>query len=206
MRCLSYKICLTKNSPSRYKVLPGHRRICNQTHLICCVHCYGPFVTHSATRIFVPPNRQNRSIRHSTGSNQLATQRIFCTPSSPVHATFTFMAEQTCQNRFFNELTRGLCICNSTSYTENRRKFDNNSATLSVSPRAFSFSGVFSTRRMRHNANHVTVSMFALEIIRLTHKNTSYISITISAECRDKGNILRYKPTTVIYCTLPHNW
>ena len=28
MRCLSYKICLTKNSPSRYEVLPGHRRQC----------------------------------------------------------------------------------------------------------------------------------------------------------------------------------
>ena len=55
-------------------------------------------VTHSATRTFVPPIRQNRSIRHSTGSNQWATRRIFCTPSSPVH---TFMAEKTCQKRFF---------------------------------------------------------------------------------------------------------
>ena len=26
MRCRSYKICPTKNCPSRYEVLPGHRR------------------------------------------------------------------------------------------------------------------------------------------------------------------------------------
>ena len=25
-RCISYKICFTKNRPSRYEVLPGHQR------------------------------------------------------------------------------------------------------------------------------------------------------------------------------------
>ena len=52
----------------------------------------GLFGTQWAIRIFVPPNRQNRSILPPTGWNQWATGRIFCTPSSPVHATFTFMA------------------------------------------------------------------------------------------------------------------
>ena len=59
------------------------------------------FGTHWATRIFVPPSRQNRSIRHPTGKYQWASGRIFCTPSSPVHMTFTFMAKRTCQNRLF---------------------------------------------------------------------------------------------------------
>ena len=55
-----------------------------------------------ATRIFVPPRRQNRSIRHPTGNKyQWASGIILCTPSSPVHMTFTFMAKITCQNRLF---------------------------------------------------------------------------------------------------------
>ena len=62
---------------------------------------YGVFGTHWATRIFVPPSRQNRPIRHPTGKYQWASGRIFCTLSSPVHTTFTFMAKKTCRNRFF---------------------------------------------------------------------------------------------------------
>ena len=72
---------------------------------------YGVFGTHWATRIFVPPSRQNRSIRHPTGKYQWASGRIFCTPSSPVHMTFTFMAKRTCQNRIFlNIITHGQFI------------------------------------------------------------------------------------------------
>ena len=41
---------------------------------------YGVFGTHWATRIFVPPSRQNRSIRHPTGKYHWASGRIFCTP------------------------------------------------------------------------------------------------------------------------------
>ena len=71
----------------------------------------GVFGTHWATRIFVPPTRQNRSIRHPTGKYQWASGRIFYTPSSPVHMTFTFMAKRTCQNRlFFNIITQGQFI------------------------------------------------------------------------------------------------
>ena len=54
----------------------------------------GAFGTHWATRIFVPPSRQNRSIRHPTGKYQWASGRIFCTLSSAVHMTFTFMAKK----------------------------------------------------------------------------------------------------------------
>ena len=71
---------------------------------------YGVFGTHWATRIFVPPSRQNRSIRHPSGKYQWASGRIFCTPSSPVHMTFTFMAKRTCQNRLFNIITHGQFI------------------------------------------------------------------------------------------------
>ena len=91
----------------------------------------GVFGTHWATRIFVPPSRQNRSIRHPTGKYQWASGRIFCTPSSPVHMTFTFMAKKTCQNRVFsynNPRTvyfSALLLC----MQKNRRKFYNNSAT-----------------------------------------------------------------------------
>ena len=35
MQCLSYKICITKNCPSKYEVLPGHRRLC----LVIPIHC-----------------------------------------------------------------------------------------------------------------------------------------------------------------------
>ena len=66
---------------------------------------------------------------------------------------------------FLNELTRDCAfICNSTSYTENRRKFYNNSATqngVTAMERLVS-ADVFSARWMRHNANHVTVSMFRI--------------------------------------------
>ena len=61
----------------------------------------GAFGTHWATRIFVPPSRQNRSIRHPTGKYQWASGRIFCTPSSPVHMTFTFMAKKTMPEQIF---------------------------------------------------------------------------------------------------------
>ena len=64
-------------------------------------------------------------------SSHWASGRIFCTPSSPVHITFTFMAKQTCQNRFFkynNPRTvyfSALLLC----MQKNRRNFYNNSAT-----------------------------------------------------------------------------
>ena len=65
---------------------------------------------------------------------------------------------------FVNELTRGLCIYLQFYFIY--RKIDASSIIIrqlkTVSPRAFSFSGVFSARRMRHNANHVTVSMFRI--------------------------------------------
>ena len=89
---------------------------------------YGVFGTHWATRIFVPPSRQNRSIRHPTGKYRRASGRIFCTPSSPVHMTFTFMAKKNARTDLFNPRTvyfSALLLC----MQKNRRKFYNNSAT-----------------------------------------------------------------------------
>ena len=104
----------------------------------------GVFGTHWATRIFVPPSRQNRSIRPPTGKYQWASGRIFCTPSSPVHMTFTFMSKITCQNRlFFNIITHGQFIFLHCYFV--CRKIDASSIIirqLKTAPaRAFIFSG-----------------------------------------------------------------
>ena len=103
---------------------------------------YGVFGTHWATLIFVPPSRQNRSIRPPTGKYQWASGRIFCTPSSPVHMTFT--SNRTCQNRlFFNIITNGQFIFLHCYFV--CRKIDASSITirqLKTAPaRAFIFSG-----------------------------------------------------------------
>ena len=108
---------------------------------------------------------------------------------------------------FVNVLTRSLCIYLHCYFAY--RKLDASSILIRqhkrVSPRAFRFSGVFSARRMRHNANHVTVSMFRIRNkFLLTHKNTSYISI--SAEFRDKGNFALQRSFSNCNCTLPPNW
>ena len=75
--------------------------ICKRGYRVLTNVYNGVFGTHWATRIFVPPSRQNRSIRPPTGKYQWASGRIFCTPSSPVHMTFAFMSKRTCQNRLF---------------------------------------------------------------------------------------------------------
>ena len=155
----------TSNCDDRFT---GYSNTCEQHRRVACGRndlSNGAFGTHSATRIFVPPSRQNRSIRNPTGWNQWASGRMVCSPSSPVHATFTFKAKTKRARRdVFNVLTRGLRIYLHCYFVY--RKIDANPIIIrqlkTVSPRAFGFSGVFSARLTRHNGNYVTVSMFLI--------------------------------------------
>ena len=118
--------------------------------------------------------RQNRSIRPPTGKYWWATGRIFCTPSLPVHTTFTFMVKKRARTDFLNILTvhcSALLLrmpkidassSSSSSFLLCRAAFD---ATLSQfgnskrRQRVRLFSAAtslfFSLRRTRHNANYV---------------------------------------------------
>ena len=102
-----------------------------------------PSIPPHSNAPFVPPSRQNRSIRHPTGKYQWASGRIFCTPSSPVHMTFTFMTKRTCQNRFFNRITQGQFIFLHCYFV--CRKIDASSIIIrqlkTAAARAFIFSG-----------------------------------------------------------------
>ena len=108
----------------------------------------------------LPQSRQNRSIRHSTGYYPWASGKMFCTPSSLVHANFTFMAKKVPEQMCY--VRPVLCINPRTVIVsalllrmqKNRCKFYNNSAIQSgVRVRLFSAatSLVFSALRIHHN-------------------------------------------------------
>ena len=105
---------------------------------------YGVFGTHWATRIFVPPSRQNRSIRHPTGKYQWASGRIFCTPEFASSYDLHLHGEKNVpEQTFFNIITHGQFIFLHCYFV--CRKIDASSIIirqLKTAPeRAFIFSG-----------------------------------------------------------------